>query len=290
MRIVTYARISRERETSSQLANQRERLAKWCEATGNVLAGHAEDGDISGAVPPLRRDGFRGAIVMLESGQADAIAVVAFDRVARSVPDLLWTLDEFKKRGWEFISLRESFDTSTAVGRLFLTMCAAFAAFERDIVSERTRFALAARKERGLVVDGRTVPYGYKVGDDGKMQPNTFERAVVDAIIRLRRDGKSYEVIAEKLNETFHVDPRTGRPFIRRRISKIIQTLLRRGEISAEARHELFLPTVPVRLGSKIVERKLPSLLTETMEKRSEAAAAEAAAPDPSTTDALDEA
>ncbi len=87
----------------------------------------------------------------------DKVVVYKLDRLGRSLIDLLKTVQWFKDNGIEFVSLKETIDTSTPTGRLIFNIFATLAEFERDLISERTKAGLQAAKKRGKVL-GRT-PY-----------------------------------------------------------------------------------------------------------------------------------
>ena len=85
----------------------------------------------------------------------DAIVITKLDRLGRSVRDLQDIADDLKARGIDLICLGQPIDTTTAAGKLFFTMLGAFAEFERDMISERTRDGLAAKKLAGQKLGGR---------------------------------------------------------------------------------------------------------------------------------------
>ncbi len=81
--------------------------------------------------------------------KGDMLLVWRLDRLGRSVPELIRILEDLKERGVEFRSLTESIDTSSAVGKMIFHMLAAFAEFERNLISERTKAGLKAARARG---------------------------------------------------------------------------------------------------------------------------------------------
>ncbi|MBW2675102.1 MAG: recombinase family protein [Deltaproteobacteria bacterium] len=81
--------------------------------------------------------------------EGDVLVVWRLDRLGRSVPELIKIMVDLQKRGVEFRSLTESIDTSTATGKMVFHMLAAFAEFERNLISERTKAGLKAARARG---------------------------------------------------------------------------------------------------------------------------------------------
>jgi len=79
----------------------------------------------------------------------DALIVWKLDRLGRSVKELIKITDQLRDQDVEFVSLKDGIDTSTAVGKMVFHMLAAFAQFERDLISERTKAGLKAARDRG---------------------------------------------------------------------------------------------------------------------------------------------
>lgn len=94
-----------------------------------------------------RRAGLDELLSKVEPG--DKVVVLSFDRLARSVSQLLRISEDFQKRGIELVSVKEQIDTTTPCGKLFFTISAAFAQFEKDMNNERTKQGLAAAQKRG---------------------------------------------------------------------------------------------------------------------------------------------
>lgn len=87
---------------------------------------------------------------MLDTLRAgDTLVVDSFSRLSRSTKDLLEMVDRLTELGVNLISLKEQLDTTTATGKLMLTMLSALSQFERDIIAERTKDGLKAAKARG---------------------------------------------------------------------------------------------------------------------------------------------
>jgi len=79
----------------------------------------------------------------------DTVVIQKLDRLGRSMIHLLELMERFKQTKVEFVSLSESFDTTTPHGTMMFTMLGAFAQFERDMIAERTRSALRFKKSQG---------------------------------------------------------------------------------------------------------------------------------------------
>ncbi len=96
------------------------------------------------------RPGLEAALADVGSG--DTLVVWRLDRLGRSLPHLVATIEELHSRGVALRSLHEAIDTTTATGRLTLGVFAALAAFERELVAERTAAGLAAARRRGAPI------------------------------------------------------------------------------------------------------------------------------------------
>lgn len=96
----------------------------------------------------VHRKGLDELLSKVTSG--DKVVVIELSRLARSVNQLLSISEDFQKRSIELVSLKEQIDTSTAAGKLFFTISAAFSQFEKDMIQDRTKQGLAAAKAKGI--------------------------------------------------------------------------------------------------------------------------------------------
>jgi len=150
-RAVLYVRVSSEHQKRSGLSveMQEARLVAWCEANGVtdyvVVKDEAETGKRAD------RKGYQHALELLASGDRNMLVALKLDRIARSVSEVLSLRELMQKQGWNAAILDGSvqFDSRTANGRLMLTMFAAIAEWEGDIISERTIDSLAQKKDSG---------------------------------------------------------------------------------------------------------------------------------------------
>lgn len=138
---------------------------------------------ISGAT--TTRTGLDAALSALQSGQT--LVVVRLDRLGRSMPHLVATVHELADRGVGFKSLAESIDTTSAAGRLVLHIFASLADFERDLIRERTREALAAKKRRGEHVGRRRALSPSRLEAAKQMIANGHGPAEVARILKVGR-------------------------------------------------------------------------------------------------------
>ncbi len=146
LRAVLYARVSTVGH-GQDAAPQLDALRQAAHARGwQVVAEHTDAGE-SGA----KRDRPELARVMhlARSGAVDVVAVWRFDRFARSTSHLLAALDEFRRLGVDFVSLREQIDTSTPMGKAMFTITAAVAELERDLIRERVQAGVDRAKAAG---------------------------------------------------------------------------------------------------------------------------------------------
>ena len=105
----------------------------------------------------------------VESGLIDMIVVYKIDRLTRSLSDFAKLIDCLDAKGCSFVSVTQSFNTSSSMGRLTLNVLLSFAQFEREVTAERIRDKIAASKKKGMWMGGM-VPWGYKVHSDPKIQ------------------------------------------------------------------------------------------------------------------------
>lgn len=144
IRSVLYARVS---TTDQSTAMQLTALRDYADRRGWRLVGEYIDEGISGSKE--RRPALDRLMADARRRRFDAIVVFRFDRFARSVSHLARALDEFRALGIDFVSLHESIDTSTPMGRAMFHIAGAFAELEREIIRERVKAGLQNARRRG---------------------------------------------------------------------------------------------------------------------------------------------
>ena len=140
-----------------------------------------DDGGISGGT--LERPALQRLLADVKAGKIDIIVVYKVDRLTRSLLDFSKLVEAFDAAGTSFVSVTQSFNTTTSMGRLTLNMLLSFAQFEREVTAERIRDKIAASKAKGMWMGG-TPPLGYR--PDGRTL----------AIIEEHADGRARYVRA----------------------------------------------------------------------------------------------
>jgi site-specific DNA recombinase len=118
-----------------------------------------DDGGLSGGT--LDRPALKRLLADVTDGRIDIIVVYKVDRLTRSLLDFSRLVEALDKAGTSFVSITQSFNTTTSMGRLTLNMLLSFAQFEREVTAERIRDKLAASKAKGMWMGG-SPPMGYK--------------------------------------------------------------------------------------------------------------------------------
>jgi site-specific DNA recombinase len=131
-----------------------------------------DDGGISGGT--LERPALQRLLADVASGRIDIIVVYKVDRLTRSLLDFAKLVEAFDNANTSFVSITQSFNTTTSMGRLTLNMLLSFAQFEREVTAERIRDKIAASKAKGMWMGG-TPPLGYR--PDGRTLTIVEEQA-----------------------------------------------------------------------------------------------------------------
>ena len=140
-----------------------------------------DDGGFSGG--NLERPGLRRLLADIEAGKVDIILLYKIDRLTRSLSDFAKIVEILDRKCASFVSITQSFNTTTSMGRLTLNMLLSFAQFEREVTGERIRDKIYASKRKGIWIGG-PVPLGYDV-IDRKLVANEFEAEQVRHIMQL---------------------------------------------------------------------------------------------------------
>jgi DNA invertase Pin-like site-specific DNA recombinase len=146
VRVALYARVSTINHGQDAQVQTRE-LQEYASRRGWTVVGEYVDTGISGARE--KRPELDGLMSDAHRRRFDMVAVLRFDRFARSVSHLLRALETFNALGIEFVSLSEQMDTSTPAGRMVFTVLGAVAELERSLIAERVRAGLRNARAKG---------------------------------------------------------------------------------------------------------------------------------------------
>ena len=202
MRATGYVRVStgKQAEEGVSLEAQEARIRAWCTAQGHELGGTEVDAGLSGGRAD-NRPALQSALdrVCHERG---ILVVYSLSRLARSTRDALDIAERLHKAGANLVSLSESIDTTTAMGRFFFTVLAALAALERDLISERTSMAMRHIAANGGYTGGEA-PYGWRRSTESVLAQDSDEQRVISMIRKLHNGGQNAPSIARTLNGAF---------------------------------------------------------------------------------------
>jgi DNA invertase Pin-like site-specific DNA recombinase len=182
---IGYLRVSvaSQAESGAGLTDQRRAIRAECERRGWTLSDvRADEGASGGNID--RRPALQEALDMLRAREASVLVTAKLDRLSRSVLDFAALMARAEREGWAIVVLDVNVDTSTPSGEMMANVVAAFAQYERRLISERTRRALAVKRAEGVQL-GR---------------PRSIPDGVRTRIVALRSDGLTYRAIADALN------------------------------------------------------------------------------------------
>lgn len=207
-----------------------------------------DDGGISGGT--LARPGLQRLLAKIAAGHIDIVVVYKVDRLTRSLLDFAKLVEAFDKAGTSFVSITQSFNTTTSMGRLTLNMLLSFAQFEREVTAERIRDKIAQSKARGMWMGG-TPPIGYQpngrslaiVEEDAAIVRHIFSRYVELGNVRLLGMELEEQGVRSPARNTASGRAFGGRPFSRGQLYKVLSNpsyiaRIHHGGRSHEANHQ----------------------------------------------------
>lgn len=206
LRAVGYARVSTEEQGQHgvSLAAQKERIAAYCTSRDwNLLRVYE---DVASGKDRKRR-GLQRLLDDAKKGEVEAVVFTKLDRLSRRVLDWGHLQEDLRTHEVAVVSIFEGLDDTTPIGRAMANVVATFAQLERETIAERTRVALAYKRQHGQVYG--PVPYGFKRKAD-LLLPNAEQLAVVQEIFRRRKTKETLRQIAEKLMARKVAAPRGG--------------------------------------------------------------------------------
>lgn len=175
-RTVGCARVSTpgQVEEGYSLEAQRKKIMAYCELHDMRLIEIIEDAGFSGK-SIAGRPGIQRVLALVKPGKVDNVVILKLDRLARNVKEAVEIADLLQKKGVALHSITERLDTGSSSGRLFYNILSAMSQWEREVIAERTRSALAVKRDKGERMS-RHVPYGYAVDSEVTLSKLTESR------------------------------------------------------------------------------------------------------------------
>jgi DNA invertase Pin-like site-specific DNA recombinase len=202
IRCAIYTRKSSEEgldQDFNSLHAQREACSAYIQSQRHegwrLLPTHYDDGGYSGGT--LHRPALQQLLADVRAGSVDLIVVYKIDRLTRSLNDFAKIVELLDAHSASFVSVTQSFNTTTSMGRLTLNVLLSFAQFEREVTGERIRDKIGASKKKGMWMGGFE-PLGYcAAGRQLVVHPE--EAVVVRRIFDLYRTHKNVSVVVQRL-------------------------------------------------------------------------------------------
>ena len=240
-----------------------------------------EDGGFSGG--NMERPALKRLLADIERGLVDCVVVYKVDRLTRALTDFAKLVELFDTHSVTFVSVTQSFNTTTSMGRLTLNVLLSFAQYERELTGERIRDKFAASRKRGLWMGG-IPPLGYDVVNR-KLEVNDAEAELVCLIFRRFLELGSATRLVEELAvagyrtkswTTQDGKERQGKEIDKGFLYKLLNNRVYLGEavhkgVSHPGEHQALIPAV--------TWERVQSILAENGRRRGNATRAETPAP-----------
>ncbi len=160
-----------------------------------LVSDRYDDGGFSGGT--LERPALKRLLGDIEASRIDVVVVYKIDRLSRSLMDFSRLVEVFDRQNVTFVSVTQSFNTTTSMGRLTLNVLLSFAQFEREVIGERIRDKFAASRRKGMWMGG-WAPLGYEV-KDRKLVVNEQDAKLVRSIFQRFLKTGSATILARQL-------------------------------------------------------------------------------------------
>ena len=215
-----YIRVSTGRQANEgdSLEEQEKELKKFCDYKGYLIhKTHIERGR---SAKDTKRPEYQRLLKDVAAGAINAVIVKKLDRLSRSLLDFEEFMKTAQQNDVEFISLKESFDTTNSIGKAMLRVALVFAQLEREQTSERICDVFAYRAENGQY-NGGLRPFGYDtLGSE--LSPHKQNRKVIELIFDKFLEAKSTAKVAHEIN-ALGLRNRNGKLWDKRQVHKILK-------------------------------------------------------------------
>ncbi len=269
IKAVLYTRVSTEDQAKEgfSLDSQIERLRSYCQAREWKIYREFVDDGYSGR--DTKRPGYQ--TLMEEMDSWDVLLVLKMDRIHRNSRNFMEMMDQLKKHGKEFVSMTESLDTSTAMGRFVVDIIQRIAQLESEQIGERVYAGMHQKantptdrlgNERSPYL-GFNHPYGYDYLD-GKLLVNPEEAEIVKEIFSKYIIGRSMGEIAKYLNRV-RAPTKKGGKWDKRTVANILKNPLYCGKVEWDgivksAPHEAVIDNETFKSVQEIISKRRPKV------------------------------
>ena len=198
VRVAIYTRVSTEDQAREgfSLDAQLDKLRSYCKARDWIVEGEYIDDGYSGR--NVKRPAY--SKMMEEMDHWDVLLVIKMDRIHRNSKNFMMMMEYLKQKEKEFVSMSESLDTSTAMGRFVMDIIQRIAQLESEQIGERVYIGMEQKAKTNGGVLGFNIPYGYYYSD-GFLSINKDEAIVIENIYTWYKNGRSLGEIAKMLND-----------------------------------------------------------------------------------------
>jgi len=246
-RCAIYTRKSSE-EGLDQAFNSLHAQREACEAYIRSQSGEGwvviptayDDGGCSGG--NMDRPALQRLLADVDAGLVDTIVVYKIDRLTRALSDFARIVERLDEARASFVSVTQSFNTTTSMGRLTLNVLLSFAQFEREVTGERIRDKIAASKKKGMWMGG-VPPLGYDLPTDKTTRKLVINPAEAEQVRRIfglylklgtvsrLMDQLEAEGARSKAWTNSRGEPKGGLPFSRGALFHLLKNRVFVGEI-----------------------------------------------------------
>ena len=220
--VAIYTRVSTEDQAKEgfSLDAQLDKLRSYCKARDWIIGGEYIDDGYSGR--NVKRPAYTK--MMEEMDNWNVLLVIKMDRIHRNSKNFMMMMEYLKLKEKEFVSMSESLDTSTAMGRFVMDIIQRIAQLESEQIGERVYIGMEQKAKTKGGILGFNIPFGYNYSD-GFLSINTGEAIVIEKIFSWYKNGRSLGEIAKRLNEK-KIPTKKERIWAKKTVSKILKNPL----------------------------------------------------------------
>lgn len=226
MKAIAYVRVStiEQADEGVSVDAQQATVRAYCTLRGLELAEIIVDAAVSGGKTLESREGGKRILEAVRKRRVQAVVACKLDRLFRDAGDCLNTTKEWDRAGVALHLIDvggQTIDTSSTMGRFFLTVMAGCAEMERGLIRDRTKAAMNHKRRNRERISGR-IPFGWRLDADGvSLVDDPYEQGILAEIAELRGSGHSLREIAAELNGR-KVPAKNGKQWVHTSVKAIL--------------------------------------------------------------------